>query len=167
MAHPIFGGAFLVWATLVAASDIRFRRIPNSLVLAGLVVGFASAFFNANPFGVSPFQALLGMLVGLVGLFPFFMLRLMGAADVKTFGVLGAWCGMHALLWLWVAASLAAGVHAVVLILLSRSSLGGALWRRGEPTLMLGRYRATPYAACLAISAAAWLVYLLVTGGVQ
>ncbi|CAI8696325.1 prepilin peptidase [Burkholderia pyrrocinia] len=166
MAYLIFSGAFLAWVTFVAASDIRFRRISNSLVLTGLIVGFGGATFNANPFGISLFQAMLGMLAGLVGLFPFFMLRLMGAADVKIFAVLGAWCGAHALLWLWVAASLAAGVHAIVLILLSRTSLG-TLWRRGEPALVLGKYRATPYAACLAIPAAAWLVYLVATEGVR
>ncbi|WP_321792021.1 prepilin peptidase [Burkholderia pyrrocinia] len=166
MAYLIFSGAFLAWATFVAASDIRFRHISNSLVLAGLIVGFGGAIFNANPFGISLPQAMLGMLVGLVGLFPFFMLRLMGAADVKTFAVLGVWCGAHALLWLWVAASLAAGVHAVVLILLSRTS-PGTLWRRGEPALVLGKYRATPYAACLAIPAVAWLVYVVAMGGVR
>ncbi|WP_175920317.1 A24 family peptidase [Burkholderia pyrrocinia] len=166
MAHLIFSGVFLVWATFVTASDIRFRRISNPLALTGLVIGLGGAFFNANPFGISLFQAMLGMLAGLVGLFPFFMLRLMGAADVKIFAVLGAWCGAHALLWLWVAASLAAGIHAVVLMLLSGTSLG-TLWRRGEPALALGKYRATPYAACLAMPAAAWLVYLVATGGMR
>lgn len=166
MANLIFSGTFLAWVTLVAGSDIRFRRVSNSLVLAGLIAGLGAASFNANPFGISLYQAMFGMLVGLAGLFPFFMLRLMGAADVKTFAVLGAWCGAHALLGLWVVASLAAGLHAVVLIMLSRTS-PGALWRRGAPALALGKYRATPYAACLAIPAAAWLVYLVATGGAR
>ncbi|MBN3773466.1 MULTISPECIES: prepilin peptidase [Burkholderia] len=166
MADLIFSGTFLAWVTIVAASDIRFRRVSNSLVLAGLIAGFGAAIFNANPFGISLYQSMFGMLVGLAGLFPFFMLRLMGAADVKTFAVLGVWCGAHALLWLWVVASLAAGLHAVALIVLSRTS-PGALWRRGEPALALGKYRATPYAACLAIPAAAWLVYLIATGGMR
>ncbi|WP_077241898.1 prepilin peptidase, partial [Burkholderia cenocepacia] len=117
----------------------------------------------ASPFGISVHQAVVGMLVGLIGLIPFFLLRVMGAADVKIFAVLGIWCGAHALLWLWVAASLAAGLHALALMLLSRTLLGG-LWRQRRPTLILGRYRATPYAACLAVPAAAWLIYLIATG---
>ncbi|EDT42571.1 prepilin peptidase [Burkholderia ambifaria] len=166
MAHPIFSAVFLVWATLVAASDIRSRRISNGLVLAGLASGFASAFFDAGPFGISLPQALVGMLIGLVGLFPFFLLRAMGAADVKVFAVLGAWCGAHSLLGLWVIASLVAGLHAVVLMLLSRTS-PGVLWHRREPTLALGRYRATPYAACLVATAVAWLAYFVAAGGMQ
>jgi prepilin peptidase CpaA len=164
MAHPIFSGIFLVWAALVAAGDIRYRRIPNWLVLAGLAGGFVGAFLDVSPFAISLPQALIGMLAGLAGLFPFFLLRAMGAADVKVFAVLGAWTGAHALLGLWVVASLAAGLHAVALMLLSRTSLG-VLWHRRAPTMVLGRYRATPYAACLAASAVAWLAYFAATGG--
>jgi prepilin peptidase CpaA len=166
MAHFVFSGVFLAWMTFVAASDIRFRRISNALVMVGLTGALAGAFIGANPFGISAMQAALGMLAGLVGLFPFFLLRVMGAADVKIFAVLGAWCGAHALLWLWVAASVAAGIHALVVMLLSRTPIG-ALWRRGAPALTLGGYRATPYAACVAVPAAAWLVYLVATGSVR
>ncbi|SOT39018.1 A24 family peptidase [Burkholderia cenocepacia] len=164
MAHFIFSGVFLVWAALVAASDIRFRRVSNSLVLAGLACALGAAYLNASPFGLLPAQAVLGLLVGLIAFFPLFLLRVMGAADVKIFAVIGAWCGVNALLWIWIAASLAAGIHALAAMLLSRTSVGG-LWRRDKPALTLGRYRATPYAACLAAPAAAWVVFLVVTGG--
>jgi prepilin peptidase CpaA len=166
MAHLFSIGIFFAWATLVAVGDIRFRRVPNALVATGLIAAFASALVNANPFGVFPDQALIGMLAGLIGLFPFFAFRVMGAADVKVFAVLGAWCGVHALLWLWVVASVAAGVHAIALMMLSRTSFG-ALWQRGAPAMALGGRRATPYAACLVVPAAVWLAHLVVTGGVR
>ncbi|NTZ05894.1 A24 family peptidase [Burkholderia metallica] len=166
MGHLIFSGVFLTWAGLVTVSDIRFRRISNALVVAGVIAGFGGACVASNPFGISVHQAVVGMLVGLIGLMPFFLLRVMGAADVKIFAVLGVWCGAHALLWLWVVASLAAGLHALALMLLTRSSFGGLRGQR-EPVLILGRYRATPYAACLAVPAAAWLVYLVAIEGVR
>ena len=90
----------------------------------------------------------------------------MGAADVKVFAVLGAWCGLSILPWLWVVASLAAGIHVLALMTLTHTSLG-ALWSRGSPTLSLGARRATPYAAFLVAPAAIWLAYLVVTGGLQ
>ncbi|MBU9359480.1 prepilin peptidase [Burkholderia multivorans] len=164
MAQLIFIGAFLAWAAFVAASDVRVRRVPNSLVLGGLALAFLSAFLNANPFGISPLSATIGMLIGLIALVPFFLLRVMGAADLKVFAVLGAWCGVHALLWLWIVASLAAGIHALVLMLVSRTPIR-ALWPQGQPVLMLGGHRATPYAACLVAPAAVWGVYLAVAGG--
>lgn len=166
MARLIFIGVFLGWTVFVAVSDIRFRRISNSLVLTGLVCGFGCAFLRANPFDVFPTQALIGMLAGLIVFFPLFLLRVMGSADVKVFAVLGAWCGAQALPWLWVVASLAAGAHALVLMLLAHTSFG-ALWRRGEPALMLGGRRATPYAACLVVPAAVWLLYVVAIRGVK
>ncbi|MDR0242006.1 MAG: prepilin peptidase [Burkholderia sp.] len=166
MAHFIFSGVFLAWAALVATSDIRFRRVSNSLVLAGLVCGLGGAYLNASPFGILPKQAMIGLLVGLAAFFPLFLLRVMGAADVKIFAVIGVWCGPNALLWIWIVGSLAAGIHAVALLLLSRTSIG-ALWRRDTPAMALGRYRATPYVACLAAPAAAWVVFLVATGAVR
>ncbi|KVH63069.1 hypothetical protein WS89_08565 [Burkholderia sp. MSMB1072] len=166
MAHFIFSGIFLVWAALVATSDIRFRRVSNSLVLAGLVCGLGGAYLNVSPFGILPKQAMIGLLVGLAAFFPLFLLRAMGAADVKIFAVIGVWSGAHPLLWIWIAASLAAGIHALTLMLLSRTSIG-ALWQRGGPAMALGKFRATPYAACLAAPAAAWVVFLVATGGVR
>ncbi|KWF25964.1 prepilin peptidase [Burkholderia pseudomultivorans] len=166
MAHLLFVGAFLVWAALVASSDIRFRRISNSLVLTGLVIGFLGALLNKNPFGISLVQAMIGMPVGVIALLPFFLLRVMGAADVKIFAVLGAWCGVHALFWLWIVASLAAGVHVLTLILLSRIPIR-TLWSYRAPTVRLGARRATPYAACLVVPVAAWFVYLVATGGMR
>ncbi|KGV57638.1 type IV leader peptidase family protein [Burkholderia pseudomallei MSHR4375] len=110
--------------------------------------------------------ALIGGAVGLVSLFPFFALRVMGAADVKVFAVLGAWCGLPALLRLWVVASVAAGVHALALMLLTRTP-PGSLGRGGAPAFALGARRAAPYAAFLVAPAAAWLAYLIHTGGTR
>ncbi|KGV89133.1 type IV leader peptidase family protein [Burkholderia pseudomallei ABCPW 30] len=114
--------------------------------------------------------ALIGGAVGLVSLFPFFALRVMGAADVKVFAVLGAWCGLSALPRLWVVASIAAGVHALALMLLTRTP-PGSLGRGGAPApapaFALGARRAAPYAAFLVAPAAAWLAYLIHTGGTR
>ncbi|MGK8202439.1 A24 family peptidase [Burkholderia cenocepacia] len=165
MSSLISIGIFLAWAMLVAANDIHFRRIPNSLVGIGFCGGLGCAFFGAGPFGVFPMQALIGTLIGLLAFFPFFLLRVMGAADVKVFAVLGAWCGPHALLWFWIVASLAAGVHGLVLMALSNTSLG-ASWRRGTPAMTLGGRRAAPYAAFLVLPATVWLLHIMFVRGV-
>jgi prepilin peptidase CpaA len=145
---------FVAWTMAVALCDLHSRRIPNALVLAGLAGAFACALTARAPFNIAPVQALLGALVGLAALLPFFVLRVMGAADVKVFAVLGAWCGLRLLPELWLIASLFAGAHAAVLLIATRTRVM-ALMRRGAPTFELQGYRATPYATCLA--AAAWI----------
>ncbi|WP_261547015.1 A24 family peptidase [Burkholderia multivorans] len=165
MERLVCAGTFVAWAAFVALSDIRARRIPNSLVIAGLLGASLCAAVKGNPFGISPGQAVVGALCGLICLVPFFALRVMGAADVKVFAVVGAWCGAQALLGFWIVASLAAGLHAVWLMLLSRTSVE-ALSKRRTATMILGGRRATPYAAFLVMPAMAWLLYLMSARGV-
>ncbi|QTO49867.1 A24 family peptidase [Burkholderia latens] len=165
MAHLLFTGIFLVWATLVGASDIRSRRIPNALVIAGLVGALTGAAISGNPFGVTMGQSMIGAFVGLVCFSLFFALRVMGAADVKVFAVLGAWCGVQALPWLWLIASIAAAFHALSVMVLSRTSIS-ALCKRDTPAMTLGGRRATPYAALLVMPAVVWLLHLTHVRGV-
>ncbi|HWX10743.1 MAG TPA: A24 family peptidase [Trinickia sp.] len=155
---------FAAWAAAVAISDCRSRRVPNALVVAGLAAAAGCSLLCASPFGIAPLQAMVGVAVGFFVLLPFFLLRVMGAADVKVFAVLGAWCGAPALLGLWLAASLAAALHALALLIAARASVR-ALWRRGQPTFSVGKHRATPYAAWLVAAAALSLMAHRLAGG--
>ncbi|ANB72333.1 A24 family peptidase [Paraburkholderia phytofirmans] len=157
---------FIAWAALVAISDCARRHISNSVVVAGLAAAFGCAFLQCGPFGVSATQASVGALIGLVVLLPFFALGVMGAADVKVFAVLGAWCGMHALLGLWMAASLAAGVHALWLLITTRTRLAGLVRSHGATFELAGK-SSTPYGACLTVAASAWLVLQGLAGGLR
>lgn len=149
---------FGLWAATVALGDCRARRVPNVLVAIGLCAAFAAALLHAGPARIGAAQAGGAAFVGFVALMPFFVLGIMGAGDVKVFAVLGAWCGLHALLDLWIVASLAAGVHAVTVWVALRlrsqaahtpDAQGGATSRRGAP-----------YAAFLTVPAIAWVVWL-------
>ncbi|RAS24260.1 A24 family peptidase [Paraburkholderia bryophila] len=157
---------FVAWAVVVAVCDYRRRRIPNSVVVAGFVAAFGCALVQSGPFGVSLTQALTGALIGLVALLPFFALGVMGAGDVKVFAVLGAWCGMHALLGLWMAASLAAGIHALWLLTVTRTRLAD-LGRDSGPTFEVVGKASTPFAACLTIAASGWLGLQVLSGGLR
>ncbi|WP_186161517.1 A24 family peptidase [Burkholderia gladioli] len=159
-------GIFLAWVALVAIADFRYRRIPNSLVVAGLICALVSASTGHNPFGNPLLGAIIGAMVAFVGLFPFFAFRMMGAADVKVFVVLGAWCGVIQLFWCWVFATLVAGIHALGIMYLTGASVR-SLWQRNGAAFALGGFRGAPYAAFLVIPAAAWLVFQIVTGNLR
>lgn len=154
---------FFCWAAAVAISDCRYRRVSNGLVATGLVAAAACSLAQAGPFHVAPMQAASGAAVGFAALLPFFLLRVMGAADVKVFAVLGAWCGASALLGLWAVASLAAGLHALALLIMARKS-PFPLRVANEPTFAIGGRRATPYAALLVGAAALSLIGNPLTG---
>lgn len=78
--------------TLLLASvwiDVKQRKIPNQLVSGGLVTALGVQMFIPG----GTLQWLLGLLVGLVLLFPLYRLRVMGAGDVKLMAMVGAFIG--------------------------------------------------------------------------
>ena len=97
-------------ALLVAAAwiDARTNRIPNALVLIGIVFaipynGFYPAYHSENGWLI----ALTGMCVGFIAFLPLYLLRAMGAGDVKLMAMVGAflgpWPAVLAVLWSFVA----------------------------------------------------------------
>lgn len=90
--------------TLAVISDIRARRVSNTLNLCVLVAGvFASLLRYGAADGAR--QILSGVGLALVIWFPMFALRLMGAGDVKLMAASAAWLGWQGTL----IASLATG----------------------------------------------------------
>ena len=115
-------------AILIAAcaciTDLRSRRIPNRLVLSGLVLGLSInlAFGGVRAFGWS----LLGGLAGLALFLPFFALGGMGAGDVKLLACLGAILGPGDLMLVALVGALLGGVMALTVATV-QGRLGGTL----------------------------------------
>ncbi len=113
---------------LATREDIRSHRIPNKLVLVGVVLGLGlngllpgGLGFNSDvPGGIGWLAALKGLVLGIVVLLPMYLLRAMGAGDVKLMGMVGAFLGAGDLIGALVATLIAGGVMALVVSLCSR-----------------------------------------------
>jgi prepilin peptidase CpaA len=80
-----------VLVLIAAGFDIRFRRIPNWLVLSGMLWGVAMNVFLFGNAGLK--TALIGIGLAFVIYFPLFIIRGMGAGDVKLMMAIGALVG--------------------------------------------------------------------------
>jgi prepilin peptidase CpaA len=108
-------------ASLVAAvTDVWKFKVHNAVTLPLLLVGL---LYHAAIGGLWGTGWVPGLLNGLAGagfgfaiLFAFYILGGMGGGDVKLMAAIGAWLGLMPTFFVFLAASLAAGVYAVVLI---------------------------------------------------
>ena len=110
---------------LAAWQDIKQHRIPNQIVLVGVVLGLVFngllpqglGFNSPAPGGLGWLAALAGMGLGLVLLLPLYWLRAMGAGDVKLMAMVGAFLGPGQVLGALLGTFLVGGVMALVITL--------------------------------------------------
>lgn len=140
----------------VAWCDMRWRRIANRDVLLLAALGAAAAVLEVSPFGLGLGQALLGMALALLALLPFYLLRWMGAGDVKLAAAIGMWLG-----------AAHAGEAWVISVLLAVAWGLGLQWARPSPAPLavpragprIPPLRQVPYGMALSLAAVAvwWL----------
>jgi prepilin peptidase CpaA len=108
-------------ASLAAIVDLRSRRIPNWLTATLVLVGIGLNVWRAGLLGGG--LALAGAALGLAILLPLYVIRAMGAGDVKLLAGLGAVLGPQVLVSVAVYAALAGGLISAIML-----ARGGRLW---------------------------------------
>ena len=104
-------GILLLLAT-AAWTDVRSYRIPNWLTGFGLLAGLLLSAWNVR----QPMQELMlafgGVALGLFALLPLYLIRVLGAGDVKLMAMVGAFLGLpgtlHAMVFVLVTGGLVA-----------------------------------------------------------
>jgi prepilin peptidase CpaA len=109
----------LLSATTAAYFDLRWRRIPNWLVAATVALSLGWHTWSRGWDGLLLSGG--GLLAGMALLFPLFLLRGMGAGDVKFFGAIGAAVTYKHVLSVFVIAALIAGAMALFRVLAARA----------------------------------------------
>lgn len=123
----MLAGLLPLAAILYAAvrSDLRERSIPNQLIVVGIVAGLllhtvlpaGNGFLASWPGGIGPWRSLLGLAVGAMAMLPCYLLRVMGAGDMKLMAAVGAILGPADVVPAILGTFLAGGLVAFVLVL--------------------------------------------------
>ena len=163
--RAVMAAAAVIILGLAVREDLIRHRIPNALIVAGLVLGLG---LGAIEGGLSAFVSSAGGgLVGCAALLPFYLLRGMSAGDVKLMGAAGTFLGPSAALLAAALALVAGSALAVAIViwrlieprvLLEAPSSGtvAAAWRAAA-TVSVVRKERFPYAVAIAIGALATL----------
>ena len=139
---------FLLLAT-ATLEDVKRHRIPNSIAFSGAGLGI---LFNAvlpegfgfvNPMlpgGLGFLGGLEGLALGLALLLPIYLLRAMGAGDVKLMAMVGAFLGPEDILGAVLVTFLAGGVLSIGFALKNR--VAGRVFQNIRIMLYMGFFKA-------------------------
>lgn len=114
--------------TLAAIIDLRSRRIPNLLIVTGLIASLLVHVW-LEP-GADWITWGLGMLTGFALFLPLYLMRGMGAGDVKLMAMVGAFLGPSAIIGVILITFVVGGVLTLVVAA-----------RNGSLRLLLGNLR--------------------------
>jgi prepilin peptidase CpaA len=156
--------------SLAAYTDLKYRRIPNAIVAAGLCAALATVSLGWSPLTLS--QSLLGAMTGLLMFLPLYMMGAVGAGDAKLMSAVGAFLGTQAVAWVVAYTALIGGAMAVVTVLVlgnTRQTLEG-IWAylralsirfsgvgAPMPTCVPSTTARMPYALAIGAGAVTWL----------
>ncbi|MBX6963152.1 pilus assembly protein [Alcaligenes faecalis] len=114
----------LFFSVQIIYNDLKLRKIPNALlVFYGLAVLLHKVLVSVSyglPWGwvAGWMDSLIGFAAALIVFYPIWLLRLMGAADVKLMAVLGLALGWKEAGMVVLFGTVLAGLHALVLVLI-------------------------------------------------
>jgi prepilin peptidase CpaA len=171
-------GVVIVASAISAVTDLWRFKVYNLLTIPLL---FSGLIYHAVVGGYPELsQSLTGALFGFGILVAPYVMGGMGAGDVKLMSAVGAWLGLSVTYQVFIASSVAAGIYALALIIMSRKLFETwinlqILWHR---LTVFGRYlgaedrvesevirsdrrrRVIPFAAMVAVGVIATLVWL-------
>ncbi len=166
-----------ILVAVAAIYDIRFRRIPNWLVLAGILAGIAWNFSSSGLSGLG--RGATGLGLGFILYFPLWLVRARGAGDVKLLAAVGAITGAGNCFWIFLLTAILGGVIALVLLMFRgrmRQTFFNVGWilrdlmhfkapyqSSGELDVTTSKGMRLPHAAMIAVGALAFL-YMIHTG---
>lgn len=118
--------------------DFKSMKVSNRLIVIGYVFGLGVTLLQKGQSGVA--QYLLGIVVPVVLLFSLFVIRILGAGDIKLLSMIGGFLNFKELLWC-IGLSFLIGAVESLLVLLKEgilvegiedgaSYLGQMLWEK-------------------------------------
>lgn len=167
-------GILMLLLAAAAVSDYRIHRIPNWLVMSGALFGVIyNTVLAPYPHATILFP-LAGLGLGLLLFLPLYLVRAMGAGDVKLLAMVGAFLGPGDTFLAALASMIVGGVLSIVFVLVRGTARRmfhnlGSLFQLGvlsvaggsKPNLRIGANTSAgklPYGVAIAIGTIGYLI---------
>lgn len=99
-------------------SDVKTHRIPNSVVLIGLVAGLSTSMQSE---GIGMANSLFGGALGLLAFLPFYFFRILGAGDAKLLMAVGTFSGNPGVIYIALLSGIFGGILGLLLAIYHQS----------------------------------------------
>ena len=148
LGNPV-SASLVALVSTAAVIDYRTGRIPNWLTAPGMLLALVLHAWQASTPAAGLLHAGGGLLAGLALLLPFWLVRAIGAGDVKLMAMVGAFLGAGGALGAALLTFVAGGVLAIVYM------AAGSSWSRvGANLRVLAFSMLTPGAGGLRVGSA-------------
>lgn len=134
---PAVVAVLLALVLCAAVYDARYRRIPNWLTVSGVLIGLGlNAYLYGAPSAAIRWSwqglmfSLVGLLLGFGVYLALYMLRAMGAGDVKLMAAVGSMVGWQNWFAIFLITAVVGGVLSIV-VSLAKKRLGKTLFNVG------------------------------------
>ena len=116
-------GVLMALLVIAAVIDCRSYRIPNWLTLGGIVFAliYRTLFARTHLSGFT--DSMGGLLVGFGIMLPLYVLKAMGAGDVKLMAMVGAFLGVQETLYAVLFTFIVGGVAAITFALFNKAAV--------------------------------------------
>lgn len=104
---------------LAVFQDVKSFKIKNYTILIGIIIGTLFNLFELGVLGIYPY--IIGMIIPIIVLFPLFMIKALGAGDIKLLSVVGCFLGPSDIIKIIIISFFSGGVLSILYIIRSKS----------------------------------------------
>ncbi|MCI8991893.1 MAG: prepilin peptidase [Eubacterium sp.] len=124
--------------------DLKSRKVPNFLIAAGLILGMAGQLYTSGIQGLGVFAG--NVLFPILILYLLFLIRALGAADIKLFSVIGGCAGFPFLIQCIMISFITGAVFSLLQMLRNRNLCYRLItfYQYGKEVLLTGKLKPYP-----------------------
>lgn len=111
----------LILVLLAVYHDIKSYKIKNYIIVIGIITGLA---FNIRDLEFTAiYTFLLATILPIIILFPLFLIKVLGAGDIKFFSVIGSYMGVSAVVEIIIISFLIGAIISIIYLICTKSFL--------------------------------------------